>query len=580
MTRQHDLTGEAHRLLKAAFKEYNHNPSDDQLKALYAIQETLTAMAEGKAGRKYYLSSLDPGIGKTTAIVTWIRAYRQLHGGDCPTGLMICVDRLSEIQRYVTDCQLPEDSFAVLAGKRETELNALGLGSENINKALILFTTKEQIRRRSQGISIDDQSVFYFNDKPRGIKVWDESLMIGKDIVIDPYEFGRLFAPLAKVSEELVAAVQQIIDKIRGCESGAFYIIPELPELPRDFFESSRWKRNNDRELLELLWRISGQSVTIRKYKGTQLIVDCVQSIPSDFPPCIILDASGRIKETSRIQQRKLKNLVRLPYSNKSYRNLTVKVWNRAAGKGIIKDLKAVTPELVKIIKSRQGEEFLFLLYQDHVEDLQTSLSKHLTTSDRKRLNYCTHGKHTATNEFCNIPNIIAMSAYQYPDPQYEAITRASGMMTSDKGVFPTQEEISMVKKGEISSDFLQGVTRGLPRKSEGDTCPPSRLWLIAHPNTGLRKELPVIFPECSVEDWKTQEFTLTKKQQKVFDLINEQIKKGLTVFPSAPIRKALGIRQDSFKRMMDHKALKVALSSIKTSIISQAEGWFFQVLN
>jgi len=561
------------------FKEHNHRPSTDQLTALVAIQSTLTAMLKGTAGRKYYLSSLDPGIGKTTAIVSWIKAYRDQYR-HCPSGILICVDRHTEIERYIKDCKLSDDSFAVLAGKYEFKLNSLGVGHENIDKALVLFTTKEQIRRRSQGISVDILDAFFFNGKPRGVKVWDESLLIGKDIVINPYDFGRLYAPLAKVSEELVVLLQQTMSEIMTCSSGAFYTMPEFPELPRDFFESSRWRRGNDRELLETLWRLSGQIVTVKRDRNTQLIIDCIQSIPNDFPPCIILDASGRIKGTYKIQQMKLDNLVNLPYSNKSYRNLTISVWDRAGGKGIIKDLKTVTPELVKVIMSYPDEEFLFLLYQDQLIELQESLSKPLSSSDMRRLSFCTWGQHTATNEFERIPNIIALSAYQYPDPQYDAIARASGVMTTEGGIFPTKEEILMVKKGEIASDFLQGVTRGKVRKSEGDTCPVSRLWLISHPVTGLRKELPVIFPDSIIQTWKTQEYKLTRKQQQVFDVIQDQVKAGLTVFPSATIRNQFGMSQFNFKRMLEIEAFKTALTSIKTRAVASTEGWYFQVLS
>lgn len=576
-----NLTQAAFDRLNGMFREYNHRPSKDQLTALRAIQDCLTMMVNDEAGHHYYLSSLDPGVGKTSAIVSWIKAYLDAYKENCPQGILICVDRLTEIWRYVTDCNLPHDSFAVVAGKTEEALNSLGLGHKGINNALVLFTTKEQIRKRSQGVSIDEQSIFHFNGQPRAVKVWDESLSVGKDIVINPYDFGRLYTPLASASEDIVSMLQLTMQSILACASGTLFTLPVLPDLPRDFFDAPVWKkRNHDRELLELLWRISGQTVLIRKDRGTQLIIDCVQSIPNDFPPCLILDASGRIKGTYKVQQRKLDNLKILPYSNKSYRNLSVEVWRRAGGRGIAKDFKVIIPELVKIINTRpDNEEILFLLYQDQLEILKESLRKNLPESTMKRISYCTWGQHTATNEFCNIQNIIALSAYQYPDPTYDAMTRAAGLMTVSKGVFPTQDEINMVKKGEISSDFLQGVTRGKPRKSEGDTCPPCRLWLIAHPKTGLEKELPVIFPECTVTEWKTQGYSLTKTQQKAFDIIKEKLKAGLQAFPAAPIRKQLTMRQDNFKRMMESRNFKEALESLKVSYNLRKEGMYFQII-
>lgn len=572
------LTDAAYTRMMRMFQEYDHRPSSDQQTALRAIQGTMTDMLRGTAGKRYFLSSLDPGTGKTTAIVSWIKTYIDVFNGDYPSGILICVERHEEIDRYVKDCQLPEASFAVLAGRHEHRLNSMGAGSDSINNALVLFTTKEQVRRRSKGVSVDAQSIFDFMGKPRAVKVWDESLSVGKDIVVNPYDFGRLHAALATVSEDLVKMLQCITDGMVGCTTG-LYRVPELPELPPDFFESSSmFKRSDDKDLLGILWRLSGQRITIRREGKTQLLIDCVQSIPNDFPPCLVLDASGRLKGTYEMQRAKLGNLETLPHSNKSYRNLTISVWDRPGGRGITKDLRTVTPELVKVIKERPGEEFMFLLYLDQVADIRHALEKNLSIADMARLKFCTWGRHNATNEFSRIPNVIALCAYQYPDSAYDAITRAAGMLTTEGGIFPTPEEIGMVKKGEISSELLQGVTRSKVRKSEDDTCPVTRLWLIAHSKTGIRKELPTIFPDSIIQDWETQDFTLTKKQQVAFDLIKEHLKAGLESFPCAPIRQQMGMQQTPFKKMLSIASFKKALMSLNLVVDNSSTGMFFHV--
>jgi hypothetical protein len=565
------------------FGKYSHRPAQDQLKALTAIQECLTNMLQGEADRRYYLSSLDPGTGKTTAIVSWLKAYMSIFKESAPHGVLICVDRLDEIQRYVDDCSLPDNAYAVLAGKSEVQLNALGLGSTNTNKALVLFTTKEQIRRKGQTSDYEAIGVFQYKGTPRLIKVWDESLSIGKDIVINPFDFGRLFTLLATESEELVRILQRIMDDIMQCTTGDFYPIPILPELSRSFTESAAFKKSTDKDLIELLWRISGQPVTVRRYRNTQLIIDCVQSIPSDFPPCLVLDASGRIKGTYTVQKRKLSNLVELPYSNKSYRNLDVYVWRRGGGKEVIKALKDIAPELIKVLMAYPDEEFLFLLHKDHQEAIGGMLTQNLPPDTAHRVKFCTWGQATATNKYCNIRNIITMSAYQYPDPTYDAIARAAGLLTTKGGDFPTQEEIRMVKMGEISSNILQGVTRGAPRKSEGDTCPPCRLWLIAHPTTGLERELPTIFPDCVIREWKTLGYTLTKMQQRALDKVTALVAAGHTDIACADVRKTLGksgMTPSNFKRILEAEPFKAALADLKIECIRRVTGLYFQVSN
>jgi len=62
--------------------------------------------------------------------------------------------------------------------------------------------------------------------------------------------------------------------------------------------------------------------------------------------------------------------------------------------------------------------------------------------------------------------------------------------------------------------------------------------------------------------------------------VIQDQVKAGLTVFPSATIRNQFGMSQFNFKRMLEIEAFKTALTSIKTRAVASTEGWYFQVLS
>ena len=69
------LNIQANEKMKRTFDGWQHRPSNAMQKGLRNIQETLTCMLLGKAESCYYLSSLDPGVGKSTAIIKWIDAY-------------------------------------------------------------------------------------------------------------------------------------------------------------------------------------------------------------------------------------------------------------------------------------------------------------------------------------------------------------------------------------------------------------------------------------------------------------------------------------------------------------------------
>ena len=56
------------------FTSKGHRPSEDMWAALMDLAEALEAMAVGRAEPKFFLSSLDPGVGKTQTITHFVDA--------------------------------------------------------------------------------------------------------------------------------------------------------------------------------------------------------------------------------------------------------------------------------------------------------------------------------------------------------------------------------------------------------------------------------------------------------------------------------------------------------------------------
>ena len=128
------LRQEAMRILRHRFATYGHHPSPQMFRGLWEIQKVLTKQAVGdqEAVSNYYLSSLDPGVGKTTAITSWIDAWldmaQYLEGGR-EVGVIICFDRLEEIANRVL--RIP-----TLAERRSDSLDFHELGVWRIKQAL------------------------------------------------------------------------------------------------------------------------------------------------------------------------------------------------------------------------------------------------------------------------------------------------------------------------------------------------------------------------------------------------------------------------------------------------------------
>src|SRR5690348_5023499 len=68
------LTDETLSTLKSFFDAKGHRPSVTMWTALTVLASVLEAMAEGRCPPKLFLSSLDPGVGKTQTVTHFIRA--------------------------------------------------------------------------------------------------------------------------------------------------------------------------------------------------------------------------------------------------------------------------------------------------------------------------------------------------------------------------------------------------------------------------------------------------------------------------------------------------------------------------
>lgn len=537
-------------------------------------------MLSGCAPQKYSVSSLDPGMGKTTSILTWLSAYLEGPEQYGNHGVLIALDRLEEIQRWITDGGIPEDQFAVLVSDYTEEgvaLNNRGLGRHRRNEALILYTTKKQIRIRSMVQSFNGIGSLYFKGQPRRIRIWDESFTVGEEVILNPCDFGSILTHLDTLAPELVDTVLGIVEGMRAYESNGTYLMPKLPELPKLIKTLETFK---EKSVAGHLWRMSGQPVSIHCHMKGKVIVESGPKIPDDFAPCLVLDASARLKATYEIQQEDRKDIHLLPYSNKSYRNLEVMIWERKSGKQIIKDIEDIVPELAALLMMHHGEEFLIILHKDHKLPCYRALSKEVSGEQIAKVKFCTWARHTATNEFSDIPNIIMLSPYQLPDFAYEATTRAATGLTTANGK-PSQDRIARVKRGEINSNILQAVNRGRVRKSEGDTCPPCRLWMITHPKTGIAKELPNIFPDCKIKPWKVLTVHLTSsKQRKTFAHLHDLFKQGVTEVMVKTVREYLGLKgtPSNFTRdVLSHQIFVDAIASIGWACSTEGISYVFR---
>jgi hypothetical protein len=83
--------------LRTSFSKHNHFPSDDMWTALKALADTLEEMANGTCKKAIHLSSLDPGIGKTTTVIHFLKALLA-SPSHLDVAALVCVRRRDQIE--------------------------------------------------------------------------------------------------------------------------------------------------------------------------------------------------------------------------------------------------------------------------------------------------------------------------------------------------------------------------------------------------------------------------------------------------------------------------------------------------
>ena len=115
-----------------------HRPSPEMYGALTSVAETLAEMAVGQPDATVYLSSLDPGIGKTTVYSRFIDVLVSDPSLE-DVGVLILVSRLDEVRSLVEQAAIPSNTLSVMTS--DPSLNGHGLVPTDEAQPMIAKTT-------------------------------------------------------------------------------------------------------------------------------------------------------------------------------------------------------------------------------------------------------------------------------------------------------------------------------------------------------------------------------------------------------------------------------------------------------
>ncbi|MCC2979049.1 hypothetical protein [Sphingomonas sp. IC4-52] len=294
------LSEKAFKDLKVALGSYGSSLSPEAHEALWSVLTTMESGLRGEVPPFFYLSSIDPGSGKSLTVAIFLRAYKA--AGFLPaTGVLVCVSRLAEIETYLAAAGLDRDEVAVLTS--DERLNALGAPEGVHDAAPVLFTTQQRLAARGAQASMEDLSAFFYCGKPRALRIWDESILLGSPKTARIDDLGALLSPLRAAKPQMATAVQSLM--VEAWQASPNDIVRPAPIL------GGGWGKLGDLEVVRDLSGLAGNDARLVS-AGTHLwLSGAAPTLPADFAPVIILDASGRVRETYRLWEKRKGGLKR-----------------------------------------------------------------------------------------------------------------------------------------------------------------------------------------------------------------------------------------------------------------------------
>jgi len=498
------LADHAFGLLMQEFKARGHTPSDRMHLAIRDVLSTLEAMAEGTCQEQVFLSSLDPGVGKTSAVVSFLKALRMSPRFDHQdTAVLVCLSRLEQIEDMIRATGLTKDEFAVLTS--DDGLNALG--SQDRQNARFLFTTQRMIESRSHGRRLAQIPELLYRNLRRQVMIWDESMLPATPITVNQYDVSSLLKPLKTVSSTLRDLLEQTFDNLKSSKDKGMMTVPNFAQYTglelSDVLSVSTDLSEPDKQALRSLWQMAGQRVSVRRDgKSGNTALHFVESLPPDFAPVLVLDASGRVRAAYEVWEEHRGGLTRLRSAPKDYGKLRFHHWSCGGGKAsIAQEFDRHVQGVAKTINAKPGERWLVIHHKSFQGNLNFVSAVHNQLERPELCSFLNWGSHDATNRFAGISNVVLAGSLFYPPSVIEAVGRAAGDLPAWKAPF-SERDFSSVQRGETAHVLLQAACRGSVRRSVGSSCGACDIYVIGSKRSGFPEVLLETFPGCQLQEW------------------------------------------------------------------------------
>lgn len=574
--------------LSKAFHDRKHYPSEEHWGALEDVAETLEAMANGTAAHKVYLSAIDCGVGKSSAAHAFAAAL--VNSPDHRrAGMLICVARNREAVAAARELKALGASVAIwtaddavaaqlrsigtaqiITWDRNTGVDGVRIAKAQIERAQVLICTQQRVEQALEKVtSFASLKQFHYQGRPRQIRVWDEAFLPGTGIVLNRNMLGGLLSVASKLNTPFHKAIDAFMDVLKRADDGEWVAVPDWTGVGGDavnVYSVLQMLTENGTTSAELratvkgMFRLGGRSARVRfDNKNGPAALEYHLTIPDDMAPLLVLDASGRVRQTYRdMESRGL--VLPLRSAIKDYSPLTVHWWPRGGGKASFQRGGVELAEgTAKTIASKPDEDWLVVTHKPSrwIRNVETLIKRKLDelTPMTGTVHFTTWGKHLGTNEWADVPNVVLCGTLFLTDANYVTLTH----LCKDQplaGGFVSDVDWRRTAKGETADGVLQAVLRGRVRKSKGSLCQPMDAYVIADPTSGMAEILPDAFRGATIVDWNPLAKHDTSKAKQALDHVTEQIKEGVTWVSFKSIKVACGVpaKADFWKLVLKAK--------------------------
>lgn len=505
--------------------------------AVNPVAEALAEVAgEESTGKpRYYLLAMEPGMGKTGALADYA-ASQKLKRYPNWSGLLVAMATRNEIRSFIDRAQLDASDYSIII----QDGHELGrAGRADFDNAPIILTTHAKLRHLCHGRKFADVSQYHFHGKPRLLRVWDEAFIPGQ-----PYSVRKdtVMGAIEKVRPRAQLEAQRLTAFAEGMQPD---MANQTVDIPLGVSEACKIANGIQESSLGSLGLLEQQKALLVNDGGHGLtLVGAHSSLPADFAPAVIMDASGYVKHTYNIME-EAGHLMRSDRPRGSYANLTINHLTRSASREAFANAKtrrALLDEVASVINQRSDEPWLVIHFMERSDDgynLVEELKARITNADG--LQFMHWGNHHGTNDYQSIRNIMVMGVWRQPSPAYVGQAIAAGHPMNRH---ISRELLKSVRRGETQHHLLQAICRGNARNWDGGVCGTSNVYLIGQLKDCGDGTLEQTFPDAIIVPWLPNGDEDRDPLAKIMSFIDQQMSDtAVASFAKRMIGDAMGYR-------------------------------------